>query len=101
MLNVLYVKNNEYVSCLRLKHNSNQKIQIILSIFQAKIDDITLQENIMSASLRGITSKDEGDFHFRIVFIRLEQKGNWNRLKKYVKIKTFFELKWLLNALRY
>ena len=55
----------------------------------------------MSASLRGITSKDEGDFHFRIVFIRLEQKGNWNRLKKYVKIKTFFELKWLLNALRY
>lgn len=92
MLNVLYVKNNEYVSCLRLKHNSNQKIQIILSIFQAKIDDITLQENIMSASLRGIISKDEGDFHFRIVFIRSEQKSNWNRLRKYMKIKTFFEL---------
>ena len=98
---MLYVKNNEYVSCLRFKHNSNQKIQIILSIFQAKSNDITLQENIMSASLRGITSKDEGDFHFRIVFIRSEQKSNWNRLRKYMKIKTFFELKWLLNALRY
>ena len=89
---MLYVKNNEYVSCLRFKHNSNQKIQSILSTFQAKSNDITLQENIMSASLRGITSKDEGDFHFRIVFIRSEQKSNWNRLRKYMKIKTFFEL---------
>ena len=82
VLNVLYVKNNEYVSCLRFKHNSSQKIQIILSIFQTERDDITLQENIMSASLREITSKDEGDFHFRIVFIRSEQKANWNRLWK-------------------
>ena len=89
---MLYVKNNEYVSCLRFKHNSSQKIQIILSIFQTERDDITLQENIMSASLREITSKDEGDFHFRIVFIRSEQKSNWNRLRKYMKIKTFFEL---------
>ena len=31
--------------------------------------------------------KDNGDFYFRIVFIRLEQRRNLNHMKKYEEIK--------------
>ena len=46
----------------------------------------------LSALLRGITSKHNGDFYSLNCLIFKKQKINLNLMKKYVKLKIFVEL---------
>ena len=90
-LNLYYVKKiNIYPACIS-KHNLSHENQIIPLMIPNRRMALSYSKKI-SALLRGIRSKHDGDFCSLIVIIRLEQKANMNLMKKYVKINIFVML---------
>ena len=55
----------------------------------------------LSALLRGITSKLHGDFFCLNSLNSFATEKNVDLMKKYVKIKTFVTLQYLLKTLKY
>ena len=51
-----------------------------------------LAVKILSAIIRGITSKHQDDFYYLNCLHSLATKANLNLIKQYVKIKIFVEL---------
>ena len=83
-------KINIYPACIS-KHNLSHENQIIPLMIPNRRMALSYSKKI-SALLRGIRSKHDGDFCSLIVIIRLEQKTNMNLMKKYVKINIFVML---------
>ena len=72
------------------KHNSNREEQVILLIISNR-EKIRyyLAVKKLSALLRGITSRNNGDFYCLNCLHSFRIKNNLNYIKKYVKIKIF------------
>ena len=92
--NILYIKEKEICLVYISKINSNFEKQIILLMIPSEEKEgwhyLAVKE--LSALLRGITSKHDGNSYCLNVFILLEQKINLNLKKKYV------ENRFLLNC---
>ena len=72
------------------KHNSNREEQVILLMISNR-EKIRyyLAVKKLSALLRGITSRNNGDFYCLNCLHSFRIKNNLNYIKKYVKIKIF------------
>ena len=62
-LNVLYVKKEKIYLAYISNHNSNREKRVILLIFPKREKWLFLAVKNLPALLRGITSKNDGDFY--------------------------------------
>ena len=89
---VLYAKKEKIYPAYVPKQNSNRETQVILlMISNAEIQWHYLAVKKLSPLLRGITSKHHGNFYCLNCFLSFATE-NFNRIKKYVKIKIFATL---------
>ena len=99
-LNVLYAKKEKTYTEYNLKHNLNREKQIILLMIPIGERWHYLAVTKLSALLRGITSKNNGDFYCLNCLNSFRTKNKLESHKKYVKIKIFVTLKCLLKTLK-
>ena len=92
------------------KHNSNRGKQVIFLTIsdvaklrgaKSLVRSHYLVVKKLSALLRGITSKDQGDLYCLNCFYSFTTENKLNRIKQYFKIKIFAVLECLLKTLNY
>ena len=88
-LNVLYVKKEKIYAAYVSKHNSNREKQIILLLIISNYCHY-LGVKKLSALLRGITSKNSGDFYCFDCLNSFRTKDKLESYKKVCEIKKIF-----------
>ena len=72
--------------------NITQIVKMILMISNGEKQWHYLAVKKLPALLKGITSKQHGNFYYLNCFHSFAKKTNFNRIKEYVKIKIFVTL---------
>ena len=98
---MLKIKNKKICPAYVSKYNSNRKKQVLFLIIPDRERWHCNEVKKLSALLRRITSKNNGNFYCLSSFHSFGTKKNLNHVKKYVEIKIFLMLKCLLSTKRY
>ena len=100
-VNVLYANNKKIYPAYVSKQRSNHKKQVILLMIPNRKGRHYLAVKKLSALLRGIMSKHDGDFYYLNCLHSHGTKRTLESDKEYVMIKTLAILCCLLRTLRY
>ena len=88
-INILYAIKEQIYPAYVTKHNSNHEKQVFLLMTLNGEGWHCLTVKKLSALLRGIISKNNGDFYCLNCLHSFRTKPDFSHIKKYVKIKIF------------